>query len=46
MRGRYASYWNAFLFGVIFAENCIKMEKWTEKGAHVPRTSRFATVGA
>ena len=25
--GRYASYWNAFLFGIFFAENCMK--KWT-----------------
>ena len=25
--GRYASYWNAFLFGKIFAQNCIKMKK-------------------
>ena len=23
--GRYASYWNAFLFGIIFAENCMKI---------------------
>ena len=27
---RYASYWNAFLFGIIFAENCKEMkENWT-----------------
>ena len=25
--GRYASYWNAFLFGKIFAENCMKMKE-------------------
>ena len=32
--GQYASYWNAFLFGIIFAENCIKMKKnWTELGS-------------
>ena len=24
--GRYASYWNAFLFGIIFAEICMKMD--------------------
>ena len=24
-RGRYASYWNAFLFGKIFANSCMKM---------------------
>ena len=27
MSGRYASYWNAFLFGKIFAENGIKMKE-------------------
>ena len=27
------------LFGIIFAENCMKMEKkWTKRGAHVART--------
>ena len=25
--GRYAFYWNAFLFGLIFAANCMKMKK-------------------
>ena len=25
--GRYASYWNAFLFGILFAENCMKIKK-------------------
>ena len=25
--GRYASYWNGFLFGLIFAENCMKIKK-------------------
>ena len=25
--GRYASYWNAYLFGNIFAENCINMKE-------------------
>ena len=30
--GRYASYWNAFLFCIFFAKNCMKMKKnWTEK---------------
>ena len=24
--GRYASYWNAYLFGVFFAENCMEMK--------------------
>ena len=24
--GQYVSYWNAFLFGIIFAENCMKMK--------------------
>ena len=33
MSGWYASYWNAFLFGRMFAENCINEKKWT--GAHV-----------
>ena len=34
--GRYASYWNAFLFSIRFAENCIKMKKkWTGVGAHI-----------
>ena len=27
MSGRYASYWNALLFGKIFAENCMKMKE-------------------
>ena len=35
---RYAFYWNAFLFGLIFAENCMKMKKkWM--GALVPTRS-------
>ena len=29
--GRYASYWNAFLFGIIFAKNGNK-RNWTERG--------------
>ena len=28
--GRYASCWNTFLCGIIFAENCMKMKKWTK----------------
>ena len=27
MSGRYASYWNAFLFDKIFAKNCLKMKE-------------------
>ena len=27
MFGRYASYWNAFLFGKVFAENRMKMKE-------------------
>ena len=27
MSGRYASYWNAFLFGTIFVENCMEMKE-------------------
>ena len=27
MSGRYASYWNAFLFGLVFTENSMKMER-------------------
>ena len=27
MSGRYASYWNAFLFGKIFAKNCMKIKE-------------------
>ena len=27
LRGRYASYWNAFLFSNIFVKNCIKMKE-------------------
>ena len=30
--GRYASYWNAFLFGKIFAENCMKMKEIGRNG--------------
>ena len=33
---RYASYWNAFLLSIRFAENCIKMKKkWTWVGAQI-----------
>ena len=35
MSGRYASYWNAFLFAKVFAENSMKMEKNSE-GMRVP----------
>ena len=33
MSGRYASYWNAFLFGRMFAENCINEKNG--RGGHV-----------
>ena len=32
MRGRYAFYWNAFLYCNIFAENCMKIKE-IEPGA-------------
>ena len=32
MSGWYASYWNAFLFGKIFAENCMKMKEIEPRG--------------
>ena len=36
MSGRYASYWNAFLFGKIFAKNCMKIKEiGTRVGARV-----------
>ena len=42
--GRYACYWNSFLFGIIFAENCIKMKNnWTE-GAVSLAPPRSTTV--
>ena len=31
---RYASYWNAFLFDKIFAENCMKMKEIGPRGGH------------
>ena len=31
-RGRYASYWNAILFGKNFAENCMKMKEIGPRG--------------
>ena len=35
--GRYASYWNAYLFGKVFADYCIKMKKKrTERGSCRP----------
>ena len=35
MSGRYASYWNAFLFDKIFAENCMKMKGIGPRSADV-----------
>ena len=40
--GRYAFYWNAFLFGIIFAANCMKMKKILDWDT----PSRSATVMA
>ena len=34
--GRYASYWNAFLFGIIFAENCMKIKNIGLRGPLPP----------
>ena len=34
--GRYAFYWNAFLFGKIFAEYCIKMKVIELRGGCIP----------
>ena len=39
--GTYARGGTSLLFGIMFAKNCIKMNKnWTEKGVHVPRAPR------
>ena len=35
MSGRYASYWNAFLFCNFFTENCMKMKEFA-RGGGVP----------
>ena len=37
MSGRYASYWNAFLFSIIFPENCMKMKKIGLRGVRGKR---------
>ena len=34
--GRYASYWNAYLFGKSFAQNCMKMKEFGPGEPHVP----------
>ena len=33
MSGRYASYWNAFLFGEVFARNCMNIKEIGPRGS-------------
>ena len=43
--GWYVSYWNAFLFGIIFVKNRLKMKKnWTKTGTRSSCPLRSATV--